>query len=126
MLESLAHTLQSPLDDRFATPMTNVPGNVIGASLTSSLLRRSAALFSALFLFAQPLSAQGLASLDTIVPALMKRYDVPGAALAVVRGNKVLALKGFGIARTRDNARVDSARTLFRLGSIGNLFVATV
>ena len=42
-----------------------------------------------------------------------------------MRGNRILALKGFGIARTRDNARVDSARTLFRLGSIGNLFVAT-
>ncbi len=93
--------------------------------MTSSLLRRLAALFSAIVLFAQPLPAQGLASLDTIVPALMKRYDVPGAALAVVRGNKIVALKGFGIARTRDNARVDSARTLFRLGSIGNLFVAT-
>ena len=93
--------------------------------MTPSLLRRFAAFFSAVFLFAQPLPAQGLASLDTIVPALMKRYDVPGAAVAVVRGNRVLALRGFGIARTRDNARVDSARTLFRLGSIGNLFVAT-
>jgi CubicO group peptidase (beta-lactamase class C family) len=93
--------------------------------LTASILRRSAAFLIALFLFGQPLPAQGLPSLDTIVPALMKRYDVPGAALAVVRGNKVIALKGFGIARTRDNAPVDSARTLFRLGSIGNLFVAT-
>jgi len=125
MLKSLTRTLQSRLHDRFATQMTNVPGNVIGASLTPSLLRRSAALFSAVFLCAQPLPAQGLASLDTIVPALMKRYDVPGAALAIVRGNKVVALKGFGVSRARDNARVDSARTLFRLGPIGNLFVAT-
>src|SRR5678816_572803 len=114
MLDSLPRTLQSRLDRRFATPMTNVPGNVIGAWLTSLLLRRSAVLLSLVFLVTQPLAAQGLPSLDTIVPALMKRYDVPGAALAVVRGNKILALKGFGIARTRDNARVDSARTLFR------------
>jgi CubicO group peptidase (beta-lactamase class C family) len=88
-------------------------------------VRRSAVLISLVFVVSQPLPAQGLPSLDTIVPALMKRYDVPGAALAVVRGNKIVALKGFGIARTRDNARVDSARTLFQLGSIGSLFVAT-
>ena len=93
--------------------------------MTPSFLRRAAAFFIAVFLFAQPLPAQGLASLDTVVPALMKRYDVPGAAVAVVRGNRVVALKGFGVARTRDNARVDSVRTLFRLGSIGNLFIAT-
>jgi CubicO group peptidase (beta-lactamase class C family) len=93
--------------------------------LTPSLLRCSAALFIAVFVFAEPLHAQGLASLDTIVPSLMKRYSVPGAALAIVRGDKVVALKGFGVARTSDSTLVDSARTLFRLGSVGKLFVAT-
>ncbi|MDP9179154.1 MAG: beta-lactamase family protein [Gemmatimonadota bacterium] len=93
--------------------------------MTSSLLRRSAAFFSAVLLSAQPLHAQAPASLDTIVPSLMKRYDVPGLALAIVQGNKVVALKGFGIARASDGAAVDSARTLFRLGSLGKLFIAT-
>lgn len=88
-------------------------------------IRVSAALLCAVVVFASPLHAQGLASLDTIVPSLMKRYDVPGVALAVVRGNKIVALKGFGVARVRDSAAVDSARTLFRLGSVGELFVAT-
>jgi CubicO group peptidase (beta-lactamase class C family) len=93
--------------------------------LTPSFPRRFAAFFGAVIVFAQPLHAQGLASLDTLVPSLMRRYDVPGVALAVVRGNAVVALKGFGVSSARDNTPVDSARTLFRLGSIGNLFVAT-
>jgi len=93
--------------------------------LTPSLLRRSAAFFSAVLLSAQALQAQAPASLDTVVPALMKRYDVPGAALAIVRGNRVIALRGFGISRASDGALVDSARTMFRLGSLGKLFIAT-
>jgi CubicO group peptidase (beta-lactamase class C family) len=95
--------------------------------LTPSLLRRSAAFFSAVFLATPPLQAQAPApaSLDTVVPSLMKRYDVPGAALAIVRGNRVIALRGFGIARASDGAAVDSARTMFRLGSLGKLFIAT-
>jgi CubicO group peptidase (beta-lactamase class C family) len=79
----------------------------------------------ALIAASRTLGAQSLARLDSIVPALMKRYDVPGVALAVVRADSVLALKGFGIARVRDSAAVDPARTLFRLASVSKLFVAT-
>jgi CubicO group peptidase (beta-lactamase class C family) len=95
------------------------------ARLSCSAISFAAALCCAGVVFARPLHAQGLAPLDTLVPSLMKRYEVPGIALAVVRGNTVVALKGFGFARLRDNRWVDSARTLFRLGSIGKLFVAT-
>jgi CubicO group peptidase (beta-lactamase class C family) len=63
--------------------------------------------------------------LDSIVPALMKRYDVPGAALAVVRGDSVAFLRGFGVARVTDSMRVDPRRTLFRLASVSKLFVGT-
>ena len=66
-----------------------------------------------------------LARLDSIVPALMRHYDVPGAALAIVRGDSILLLRGFGVARVRDSARVDPERTLFRLASVSKLFVAT-
>ena len=79
----------------------------------------------ALTVGAEPLSGQSLARLDSIVPALMKRYDVPGVALAVVRGDSVLALKGFGVGRVRDSVKVDPNRTLFRLASVSKLFVAT-
>jgi CubicO group peptidase (beta-lactamase class C family) len=69
--------------------------------------------------------AQAQLSLDTLVPALMKKYDVPGVSLAIVRGDSVLALRGYGYARIRDSARVDPQRTLFRLASVSKLFVAT-
>ena len=79
----------------------------------------------ALMTGAGSLGAQSLGRLDSIVAALMKRHDVPGVALAIVRGDSVLALKGFGFARVRDSAVVDPTRTLFRLASVSKLFVAT-
>ena len=69
-------------------------------------------------------SAQ-VSRLDSVVPALMKRFDVPGAALAVVRGDSVVFLRGFGVARVSDSARVDAELTLFRLASVSKLFVGT-
>jgi CubicO group peptidase (beta-lactamase class C family) len=72
-----------------------------------------------------PLGSQTLAPLDSVVPALMKKYDVPGVALVVVQGDSILVLKGYGIARVRDSAPVDPTRTLFRLASVSKLFVAT-
>jgi CubicO group peptidase (beta-lactamase class C family) len=72
-----------------------------------------------------PAYAQSLSRLDSVVPAMMKRWDVPGVAIAVVRGDSIVALQGFGLARVRDSARIDPHRTLFRLASVSKLFVAT-
>jgi CubicO group peptidase (beta-lactamase class C family) len=69
---------------------------------------------------------QNLAPLDSIVPALMRRHDVPGLALTIVRGDRVLALRGWGLARVVDSARVDPDSTIFRVASVAKLFVATV
>ncbi len=77
-----------------------------------------------LVLCANALHAQ-LSRIDSLVPALMRRYDVPGLALAVVRGDSVLLLRGYGIARVTDSARVDPSRTIFRTASVAKLFVAT-
>src|SRR5688572_23547693 len=81
-------------------------------------------LRAALIVAAPPLGAQ-LARLDTIVPALMKEHEVPGMALAIVRGDSVVYLRGFGVARVNDSTRVDPERTLFRVASVAKLFVAT-
>lgn len=78
----------------------------------------------ALVVAAPTLHAQ-LARIDSVVPALMKKYDVPGLALVVVRGDSVLLLRGYGVARVTDSARVDPARTIFRTASVAKLFVAT-
>ncbi len=63
-------------------------------------------------------------ALDSTIAELMKRHRVPGAAMAIVHGPDV-RLAGFGYARLQDSLRVDPTATVFRLGSVGKLFVAT-
>jgi CubicO group peptidase (beta-lactamase class C family) len=71
--------------------------------------------------------AQDLSRIDIVVPRMMRAHGVPGAAIAVVRDGKVVALEGYGFARLRrgDSARVDASRTIFRIASVAKLFVAT-
>ena len=88
-------------------------------------MRRALILAGALPTVVGSAAGAQLPRLDSVVPALMKRYDVPGAALAVVRGDSVVFLRGFGLARVADGARVDPERTLFRLASVSKLFVGT-
>lgn len=71
------------------------------------------------------LRAQGVDDLGTMVPALMRQYDVPGVALTVVRDDGIEFLRGFGLARVSDSAPVDPERTVFRIASVAKLFVAT-
>jgi CubicO group peptidase (beta-lactamase class C family) len=76
---------------------------------------------------AQPPSAAAIGKLlDSLVPAAIARYQVPGASLAIVRGDTVLALRGFGFARLEDSLPVDPERSVYRLASVAKLFVATV
>jgi CubicO group peptidase (beta-lactamase class C family) len=64
------------------------------------------------------------ARLDSAVLALMQRDAVPGVALTVVRGDSLLILRGWGMARVRDSLPVDPERSIFRLASVAKLFVA--
>ncbi|MFN0182094.1 MAG: serine hydrolase domain-containing protein [Gemmatimonadales bacterium] len=65
------------------------------------------------------------ARLDSLVPAAIAHHRVPGAVVAVVRGDRV-ALRGFGFARLEDSVPADPNRSLYRLASVAKLFVATV
>ena len=69
-----------------------------------------------------PVSAQDLAPLDSTVRALMTRDAVPGLALAIVAGDSVVALRGWGLARVSDSIRIDPERTAFRVASVAKLF----
>ncbi len=65
--------------------------------------------------------------LDGMVPAMLEREAIPGAAVAVVRGGEVVTQRGFGLA---DNGlegivRNMDERTLTRVGSISKTVVAT-
>jgi len=82
---------------------------------------------------AMPLPANAVenavAKLDGIAEELMKSSGIPGMAVAVVKGGKVLYAKGFGVKDVRKgddpNNRVDPD-TVFQLASVSKPIGATV
>src|SRR5512137_2178381 len=78
---------------------------------------RAAALFPAL---AQVLPAD----LDAYIARVMKTFDVPGMAVAVVKDGQVVLAKGYGVRKLGEKALVD-ARTLFGIASNTKAFTAT-
>jgi D-alanyl-D-alanine carboxypeptidase len=60
---------------------------------------------------------------DDAIIAEMKRQNVPGAAIGVVRDGKVVRVSGFGIANLEHNIPV-TPDTIFQTGSVGKQFAA--
>lgn len=63
-------------------------------------------------------------SLDTYVQREIQRWDIPGAAVAIVKDGKIIACKGYGVRDTLSGAKVD-AKTLFMIASNTKAFTAT-
>ena len=99
-------------------------------------------LLAGLLLPAQPASAARLASdpaelttadveawLDGVLPTLLAREEIPGAAVSIVQNGAVVTERGFGLADTGITTgkprAVDSQQTMFRLGSVSKTIVAT-
>ncbi len=72
-----------------------------------------------------PAAAQGrpLQGLDAYITRGMAQWKVPGLAIAVVRNDSVVLLKGYGVKRLGAAGRVDD-RTLFAIGSATKAFTA--
>lgn len=66
-----------------------------------------------------------VALLDQLVAALMSSTGVPGMAVAVVRGEKTIYAKGFGVRALGTHSPVD-ADTVFQLASVSKSIGATV
>ena len=62
--------------------------------------------------------------LDAFVARVMREFQVPGLALAVVKDGRVLVAKGYGVRRLGAAGPVD-ARTLFGIASNTKAFTAT-
>ncbi len=62
---------------------------------------------------------------DGFMNAQLASYRFPGAEVAVVRGDQVLFLKGYGFADLERRVPVDAAHTLFQPGSVSKLFTWT-
>jgi len=67
--------------------------------------------------------AAPLKDLDTYIHKVMKRWQVPGLAIAVVKDGKVVLSKGYGVRELGKPGKVD-ANTLFTIGSNSKAFTA--
>ncbi len=63
------------------------------------------------------------AELEAVVERMRQEWKVPGTAIAIVRGEEPLLLKGFGY-RDLEKKQPVTERTLFRIGSITKSFTA--
>ncbi len=63
--------------------------------------------------------------LDGVMPLQLKREDIAGAVIAVVKDGKVLFAKGYGYSDVAKRTPVSPDNTLFRPGSISKLFTWT-
>jgi len=72
-----------------------------------------------------PAGKAGLEGLDEFITQAMKDWKVPGLALAVVQGDKVVVLKGYGY-RDVEKQVPATPKTLFAIGSITKSFTVTM
>jgi CubicO group peptidase (beta-lactamase class C family) len=63
--------------------------------------------------------------MDILVPLQLRRDDLAGATVAVVKDGKLLFARGYGYADVEDKKPVVAEKTLFRVGSISKLFTWT-
>lgn len=100
-------------------------------AMTLSARRASNAVVGALVAMAMTAlgtrsSAQGPDPFTSAEPAIrveMEKAGIPGAAVAVVAGDRIVWTKGFGVANAETNAPV-TPDTLFQIGSITKSFTA--
>lgn len=62
---------------------------------------------------------------DARVPNELKRGQVAGAAVAVVRDGKILFVRGYGLADVARGIPVSGTETLFRIASLSKVFTYT-
>lgn len=71
----------------------------------------------------QPLRPEALKDFDAYVERVLKTFDVPGIAVAIVKDGKVVLEKGYGEQNVAEHKKVD-ARTLFAIASNTKAFTA--
>ncbi len=90
---------------------------------TASLLWVSTATFASLAALAQ-MPRLDPAAIERVVTEELRATNTPGAALAVVAGNRMLFARGYGVASVESPATV-TPDMLFRLGSTTKMFTAS-
>jgi CubicO group peptidase (beta-lactamase class C family) len=62
---------------------------------------------------------------DSIIPLLLKREGIAGAAVTVVKDGRIFFARGYGYAEIERKVPVSAETTLFRQGSVSKLFTWT-
>jgi CubicO group peptidase (beta-lactamase class C family) len=70
----------------------------------------------------QKLNLESFAEVDTYVEEQMHRFNIPGASLAIVEGDQIVHLRGFG--RAHPNGEAPTPQTPFFIGSLTKSFTA--
>jgi len=70
--------------------------------------------------FSQPISS---VRIDSLVALTLKTFDVPGIAVAVIKDDKVIHSKGYGVRSLKNNLPVDE-NTLFGIASNSKAFTS--
>src|SRR5258708_6610992 len=94
---------------------------------TIAFLRRVAALIATSLSVAAPLRAQNapLTGLDAYVSQALRDFKVPGLAIAIVRNDSIVLMKGYG-TRTMERTEPVDEHTIFAIGSSSKAFTATL
>lgn len=94
-----------------------IPALLAGAGLM--LIRRAVATPAPPKPFAKGASYEAI---DAYVEEQMRRLNMPGVSLAIVEGDRIVHLRGFG--RARPNGEAPSPQTPFFIGSLTKSFTA--
>src|SRR5712691_13407389 len=70
-------------------------------------------------------SQKDFAQLEKAALDELRETNTPGAAVAVVRGDRIVYVKGFGLANIETGTPVEP-EMLFRIGSVGKFFTAAL
>lgn len=72
---------------------------------------------------APEVQAADVSAIDALVRAEMERQRIPGLAVAILKGDRVLVSKGYGFANLEQQVRV-TPKTMFESGSMGKMFTS--
>jgi CubicO group peptidase (beta-lactamase class C family) len=70
-------------------------------------------------------STASTTSYDSVITALMKKYQVPGGAVAVIDNGKLVLARGYGLSDT-GNSLIAHPDSLFRLASVSKQITSAV
>src|SRR5262245_30315112 len=80
-------------------------------------------LFVLVLVLVRPVVAQADKT-DDFIRSEMKRQNIPGLSLAVIKDSEIIKAAGYGVANLKLNTRA-TPETVYRIASVSKQFIAT-